>query len=251
MALLLVVEDDPAIGEPLARVLRREGHEVQLVTDGASALAAAHLADLLVLDLGLPDMDGLEVCRTLRATGSTIPVLVLTARVGEAELVIGLDAGADDYVSKPFRISELSARVRALLRRASPDTAAISVDDIVIDHSRHVVSVAGDEVALTPKEYDLLDLLLQRAGTVVGRQAIMREVWRTEWVGNTKTLDMHVSSLRRKLGPAGARVLTVRGVGLRYQHVADADADGCDDDIDPEAEPADADRFAAPAREQA
>lgn len=220
MAALLVVEDDPAIGEPLARALRREGHQVELVTDGASALAAASFADLLVLDLGLPDMDGLQVCRTLRATGSTVPVLVLTARVGEAELVIGLDAGADDYVAKPFRISELSARVRALLRRTNADTAAIHVDDIVVDRSRHQVTVDGDEVALTPKEYDLLDLLLQRAGSVVGRQTIMREVWHTEWVGNTKTLDMHVSSLRRKLGPAGARVLTVRGVGLRYQHIA-------------------------------
>lgn len=217
-----MVEDDPAIAEPLRRALCRDGHEVELVTDGASALAAAHHVDLIVLDLGLPDIDGLQVCRTLRAGGSTVPVLVLTARVAEADLVIGLDAGADDYVSKPFRVSELSARVRALLRRTTTDDTVVAVDDIEIDHDRHLVTVAGAEVALTPKEYDLLDLLLRRAGSVVGRQTIMREVWRTDWMGNTKTLDMHVSSMRRKLGPAGSRVVTVRGIGLRYERLEDA-----------------------------
>ena len=218
MSRVLVVEDDPDISEPLVRALRREGYDVTLVTDGSSALAsaAAGQTDLLLLDLGLPDMDGLDVCRTLRGQGNLLPVIVLTARTGVPDFVVGLDAGADDYVAKPFRLAELLARVRAQLRRSgTPEIESVTVGQISIDLPSRRVRVGDLEAALTPKEYELLLMLMRRAGTVVGRDELMREVWRTEWLGATKTLDMHVSTLRRKLGDAGARITTVRGIGFR------------------------------------
>jgi DNA-binding response OmpR family regulator len=145
-------------------------------------------------------------------------VLVLTARSDEADLVVGLDAGADDYVGKPFRVAELLARVRAQLRRASgPEPDVLTAGGIVLDVASRRVTVEGVETALTPKEYDLLLMLLRRVGTVVGRDELMREVWQTEWLGATKTLDMHVSTLRRKLGASGSRITTVRGVGFRLE----------------------------------
>lgn len=218
MTRVLVAEDDPGISEPLVRALGREGYEVTHVTDGPTALdlALSGRTDLLVRDLGLPGMDGLDVCRALRGQGSTLPVLVLTARTGEADLVVGLDAGADDYVGKPFRLSELLARVRAQLRRASgPEHELVTAGAIVVDASSRRVAVDGEEVALTPKEYDLLLALMRRAGVVVPRDELMREVWQTEWYGATKTIDMHISTLRRKLGDAGSCISTVRGVGFR------------------------------------
>jgi len=217
---VLVAEDDPDIGAPLVRALQREGYEVAHVVDGASALAGAlgGSADLLVLDLGLPGMDGLDVCRALRSRGATIPVLVLTARTATSDLVVGLDAGADDYVPKPFRLPELLARVRVQLRRAqAPERDVVEIGPLVVDDRSRRVLVHGQEVSLTPKEYDLLQLLVRRAGEVVSREVIMREVWHTEWLGATKTLDMHVSTLRRKLGDAGALITTLRGVGLRLE----------------------------------
>jgi len=220
MSRVLVAEDDPDISEPLVRALGREGYDVTLVTNGPAALTQALTGqtDLLVLDLGLPGMDGLEVCRSLRGRGSTLPVLVLTARTEEADLVVGLDAGADDYVGKPFRLAELMARVRAQLRRASgPEADAFEVGAITLDVPSRRVTVGGEQAALTPKEYDLLLMLMRRVGTVVGRDELMREVWQTEWLGATKTLDMHVSTLRRKLGDEGARLTTVRGVGFRLE----------------------------------
>ncbi len=220
MTRVLVAEDDPGISEPLVRALGREGYEVTHVTDGPSALSAAlsGRADLLVLDLGLPGMDGLEVCRTLRGHGSTLPVLVLTARTDEPDLVVGLDAGADDYVGKPFRVSELLARIRAQLRRASgPEHELVQVGGVTVDASSRRVTVDGEEVALTPKEYDLLLVLMRRAGVVIPRDELMRDVWQTEWFGATKTLDMHISTLRRKLGDAGSSITTVRGVGFRME----------------------------------
>jgi DNA-binding response OmpR family regulator len=220
MSRVLVAEDDPGISEPLVRALGREGYDVTHVTDGPSALDAAlsGSADLLVLDLGLPGMDGLDVCRSLRSRGSSLPVLVLTARTDEPDLVVGLDAGADDYVGKPFRIAELMARVRAQLRRsAGPEHDVVQVGAIVVDDSSRRVTVDDDEIALTPKEYELLLLLMRRVGVVVGRDELMREVWQTEWLGATKTLDMHVSTLRRKLGASGSRITTVRGVGFRLE----------------------------------
>jgi DNA-binding response OmpR family regulator len=223
MSRVLVAEDDPDISEPLVRALRREGYDVTLVTTGPAALthALAGQTDVLVLDLGLPGMDGLEVCRSLRTRGSTLPVLVLTARSDEADLVVGLDAGADDYVGKPFRVAELLARVRAQLRRASgPEPDVLTAGGIVLDVASRRVTVDGVETALTPKEYDLLLMLLRRVGTVVGRDELMREVWQTEWLGATKTLDMHVSTLRKKLGDAGSNLTTVRGVGFRLDRDA-------------------------------
>ncbi len=220
MTRVLVAEDDPGISEPLVRALGREGYEVTHVADGPSALHAAlsGRADLLVLDLGLPGMDGLDVCRALRSHGSTLPVLVLTARSDEPDLVVGLDAGADDYVAKPFRVAELLARVRAQLRRANgPEHELMHAGEITVDTSSRRVSVDGEEVSLTPKEYDLLIALMRRAGVVIPRDELMRDVWQTEWMGATKTLDMHISTLRRKLGDAGSSISTVRGVGFRLE----------------------------------
>jgi DNA-binding response OmpR family regulator len=220
MSRVLLAEDDDAIAEPLARALRREGHDVDVFGDGTGALEAARsgAADLLVLDLGLPGMDGLEVCRALRAGGHALPVLVLTARNDEVDAVVGLDAGADDYVTKPFRLDELLARVRAQLRRSSG--SALVVHGVRIDPESRRVWVDGAEIALTAKEFELLKLLVQEAGAVVPRERIMREVWETDWWGSSKTLDMHVSWLRRKLGDDAARpryITTVRGVGLRFE----------------------------------
>jgi len=220
MSRVLVAEDDPDISEPLVRALRREGYDVTLVTTGPAALTGALGGPtvLLLLDLGLPGLDGLEVGRSLRGRGSSLPGLVLTARTDEADLVVGLDAGADDYVGKPFRVTELLARVRAQLRRSSgPEPDVLSVGQITFDQRSRRVTVEGSVAALTPKEYDLLLMLMRRVGTVVGRDELMREVWRTEWLGATKTLDMHVSTLRRKLGDAGSLITTVRGVGFRLE----------------------------------
>ena len=219
---VLVAEDDPDISLPLVRALGREGYEVTHVTSGPDALAGALAgdADLLVLDLGLPGMDGLDVCRSLRSRGSVLPVLVLTARTDVPDLVVGLDAGADDYVAKPFRLAEFLARVRVQLRRGAVAEAGPELTGphgLLIDTAARRVSVAGEEVALTPKEHDLLVALARRPGAVVAREDLMREVWRTEWFGATKTLDMHVSTLRRKLGAAGGGITTVRGVGFRME----------------------------------
>lgn len=219
---VLVAEDDPDISLPLVRALGREGYEVTHVTSGPEALAGALAgdADLLVLDLGLPGMDGLDVCRSLRSRGSVLPVLVLTARTDVPDLVVGLDAGADDYVAKPFRLAEFLARVRVQLRRGGAAEAGPVLSGpygLRIDTAARRVTVDGEEVALTPKEHDLLVALARRPGTVVAREDLMREVWRTEWFGATKTLDMHVSTLRRKLGEAGGGITTVRGVGFRME----------------------------------
>jgi len=173
-----------------------------------------------VLDLGLPGMDGLEVCRRLRSDGMSIPVLMLTARADEVDFVVGLDAGADDYVAKPFRLAELLARIRALLRRRSPGT--VEINGVRMDLAARLVTVDGHEVALANKEFELLRVLLQHAGRVVTREEILAEVWGDGPERKaSKTLDMHMSWLRRKLGEVGPRRLerrisTVRGVGFRF-----------------------------------
>ena len=219
MTRVLLAEDDAAIAEPLARALRREGYDVDVHGDGRSALAAAREGfDLVVLDLGLPGMDGLDVCRELRAQSSTVPVLVLTARADEVDTVVGLDAGADDYVTKPFRLAELLARARALLRRGTVEPAVPA--RVRIDVDARLAYLDDEVVALTAKEFDLLRVLLREAGRVVPREQIMREVWDADWYGSTKTLDMHVSWLRRKLGDDAGRprfISTVRGVGFRFE----------------------------------
>ena len=220
MTRVLLAEDDPAISEPLARALRREGYEVDVRADGRAALeASSENPDLVVLDLGLPYVDGLEVCRRIRAEGRSVPVLILTARADEVDTVVGLDGGADDYVTKPFRLAELLARVRALLRR-NPADAAPAHDLVRIDPEGRRAWFRDEELQLTAKEFDLLRVLLRDAGKVVTREQLMREVWDTAWWGSTKTLDMHVSWLRKKLGDDAAHpryITTVRGVGFRFE----------------------------------
>jgi DNA-binding response OmpR family regulator len=187
---------------------------------GANGLATAGPeVDLVLLDLGLPDVDGLEVCRQLRKRLPDLPVLMLTARAEEVDAVVGLDAGADDYVTKPFRLAELMARIRAALRRA-PSPAVTSVQDVRIDHAARRAWRGDSELELSAKEFDLLALLAGDAGRAVTRDRIMREVWDEHWYGPTKTLDMHISWLRKKLGddPAAPRLITtLRGVGFRFE----------------------------------
>ncbi|MCL1869602.1 MAG: response regulator transcription factor [Promicromonosporaceae bacterium] len=223
MTHVLLAEDDPAIAEPLARALTREGYDVIVQGTGQGALDNAASADVVVLDLGLPDMDGLDVARELRGSGLGVPILVLTARADEVDLVVGLDAGADDYVTKPFRLAELLARVRALLRRThgeTPDEEELRAQDVRVDVSAHRAFQGDRELHLTTKEFDLLKVLVANAGSVVVRDTLMRDVWGSDPVGSTKTLDMHVSWLRRKLGDdanAPRYVSTVRGLGFRFE----------------------------------
>jgi DNA-binding response OmpR family regulator len=218
MTRVLLAEDDLAISEPLARSLTREGYEVEVAEDGRAALEAAQgRIDLLILDLGLPVLDGLEVCRRLRATGSVVPVLILTARADEVDTVVGLDAGADDYVTKPFRLAELLARARALLRRGNDPVPPHS--PVKIDVQARRVWFRGEELHLTVKEFDLFRILVREQGKVVTREQLMKEIWETPWFGSTKTLDMHISVLRRKIGDDASNpmyISTVRGLGFRF-----------------------------------
>ena len=223
MTCVLLAEDDPTIAEPLARALGREGYDVVVQGTGQGAIDAASGADLLILDLGLPDMDGLDVARWVRGRGLATPILVLTARADEVDLVVGLDAGADDYVTKPFRLAELLARVRALLRRTHTeggDAEELTAKDVRMDLAAHRAFQGDRELHLTAKEFELLRVLVREAGSVVSRETLMREVWDTDPTGSTKTLDMHVSWLRRKLGDDAADpryIATVRGMGFRFE----------------------------------
>ncbi len=219
---MLLAEDDEAIAAPLSRALGREGYTVTVEQTGPAALQRALDGnyDLLILDLGLPGMDGLEVCRQVRANSSDLAVLMLTARTDEVDFVVGLDAGADDYVGKPFRLAELMARVRALLRRrGTGEDGPIEVGDIRLEPAARRVLVGGNEISLANKEYELLKVLLEHAGQVVPRETILREVWGDAELRGSKTLDMHMSWLRRKIGDEGSvaerRIATVRGVGFR------------------------------------
>jgi two-component system response regulator RegX3 len=212
---ILVVEDDPSIAEPLVAGLRREGFEVTHAPTGGSALEAGEV-DLVLLDLGLPDIDGREVCRRLRAT-SSIPIIVVTAAGDELDRVMLLEWGADDYVVKPFGFRELVARVRAVLRRAGggggPTGTTRTVGPLTVDTRTRRVTFDDADVALTPKEFDLLAFLLEDPGAVVTREEIIRSIWDENWWGPTKTLDVHIASLRKKLAPG--LIETVRGVGFR------------------------------------
>ena len=214
---VVLAEDDAAIAEPLSRALQREGYEVHVVDDGLATLdyVGSASVDLLVLDLGLPGMDGLEVCRRIRAEQADLPVLMLTARTDEVDFVVGLDAGADDYVSKPFRLAELLARVRALLRRRTQDV--VEVDGLRMELSGRRVLLDGDEVTLANKEFELLRVLMLHSGQVVTRDEILDAVWGDADMKSSKTLDMHMSWLRRKIG-GERRIATVRGVGFRFNH---------------------------------
>jgi two-component system response regulator RegX3 len=213
---LLVVEDEDAIAEPLVEGLAREGFEVTRVATGSAALEAPP-ADLVLLDLRLPDMDGYAVCRELRSR-SDVPIIMVTAKGEEVDRVIGLELGADDYVVKPFGLRELVARIHAVSRRAPAraTVGALRAGPIEVDPAARRAAVSGREIPLTLKEFDLLALLVREAGTVVDRRTILREVWETTWLGSSKTVDVHVASLRKKLGDP-ALIETVRGVGLRVR----------------------------------
>jgi DNA-binding response OmpR family regulator len=215
---IVVVEDDSGIGASLTRTLEGQGYDVSWATSGTGGLASVRSSTaLVILDLGLPDVDGLDLCRDLRARTPSPQVLVLTARGEEADIVLGLDAGADDYLVKPFRLAELLARVRACARRAEGERDQLTVGDLTIDIDVHTVKANGVEVDLRPREFDLLVALARNAGKVVTRERLLTEVWNEHWFGSTKTLDIHIWALRRKLDPpeGPSRISTIRGVGYR------------------------------------
>jgi DNA-binding response OmpR family regulator len=216
---VLLVEDDDAFAEPLVKGLGLEGFVVQRVASGGEAVTA-QAPDVVLLDVGLPDMDGYEVCRRLRAA-SDVAILMLTARSAETDRVLGLELGADDYIVKPFGLRELVARIGAVTRRTGPGAGratALRVGELEIDLRSHRVGIAGREVGVTPTEFKLLVLLASEPGAVLERQFILEEVWGHPWYGPTKTLDVHVASLRRKLGDPGW-VQAVRGVGFRLMPI--------------------------------
>ncbi|RSN56390.1 DNA-binding response regulator [Amycolatopsis sp. WAC 04182] len=228
MPKLLVVEDDDAIGGVLESTLRLHGYEVSWQRDGRTALAAAADGDIdfVLLDLGLPDLDGVEVCRRLRAELPGAVLVILTARQEEMDVVVGLEAGADDYLTKPIRLGELLARVRAHLRRgtAPPESRpAIAIGHLRVDTAGRRVSVGGREISLRAKEFDLLARLAEQPGVAVSRDTLMSEVWDAHWYGSTKTLDVHIAALRRKLTESAPtpeqapRISTLRGHGYRLE----------------------------------
>jgi two-component system response regulator RegX3 len=213
---VLIVEDEDSIAEPLAEGLRREGFDVVRASTGVEALTAGD-ADVVLLDLRLPDMDGLDVCRRIRER-SAVPIIVVTARGEEADRVVGLELGADDYVVKPFGIRELIARIRAVTRRAQGvlDDSLLRAGELEVDLRARRVRVRGKELELTPKEFDLLAALARDPGAAISRRRLLEEVWESSWYGSTKTIDVHVAALRRKLGDP-AWIQTVRGVGFRLR----------------------------------
>ncbi|MEV0732054.1 MULTISPECIES: response regulator transcription factor [Polymorphospora] len=227
MARLLIIEDDLAIRTPLIRALRDRGHAVAAAHTALGGLQNAldDRPDLVVLDLGLPDLDGLELLRMLRAV-SKVPVIIATARDDEAEIVRGLDAGADDYVVKPFTAAQLDARVRAVLRRggSEPVDSTVTVGELRVDPAARLASLAGAPLDLTPREFDLLHHLAARAGQVVSKRELLTEVWQVPYGGADKTVDVHLSWLRRKLGETAQEpryLHTVRGVGVRLDAPAE------------------------------
>jgi two-component system response regulator RegX3 len=222
---ILVVEDEASLSDPLSYMLRKEGFEVALAETGPAALEEFDRrgADLVLLDLMLPGLSGTEVCRALRSR-SAVPVIMLTAKDGEVDKVVGLELGADDYVTKPYSARELVARIRAVLRRhGEPDelvSATVEAGPVRLDVDRHVVSVGGDPVSMPLKEFELLELLLRNAGRVLTRGQLIDRVWGSDYVGDTKTLDVHVKRLRAKVEPdpgAPRHIVTVRGLGYKFE----------------------------------
>jgi DNA-binding response OmpR family regulator len=221
MTRILVVEDDRDIAELVDRYLQKAGFSIELLSSGRDALKAIadHTPDLLILDLMLPHVDGLEICRSVRSDPRTaaIPIIMLSARAEESERIVGLDIGADDYVPKPFSPKELVARVRALLRRTQrqPETRDMSYGPIHVDTERHVVSSAGTAVALTAKEFLLLEYLLRHRGRVLSRDVLLTDVWGYKYTGGTRTVDVHVRRLREKLPALGDALVTVKQFGYK------------------------------------
>ena len=222
MASVLIIEDDPDIRRLITETLSAGGHAVESSEAGLPGLQAAidHRPDLVILDLGLPDLDGMELLRMLRAV-SPVPVIAATARSEESDIVATLDSGADDYLVKPFSVAQLEARVRAVLRRAAPNglDEIITFGHLTIDPAGREVTLDGGRLDLTPKEFDLLLYLAERPGTVVSRRELLAEVWRLPFGGSDRTLDVHLSELRRKLGESASSprfVHTVHGVGVKF-----------------------------------
>ncbi len=225
---VLVVEDEPGFVEALTSGLSREGFRVEVATDGFEALARfdALQPDLVLLDVMLPGVSGIDVCRQLRKR-SQVPIIMVTAKGAEIDTVVGLEVGADDYVTKPYRMRELIARMRAVLRRRGPagseagelGPGAIAVGGVVLDPDEHTVTVGGQPVGLPLREFDLLHLLLANAGRVLPRETLIDRVWGSDYVGDTKTLDVHVKRLRAKIEPDPSqptRIVTIRGLGYKY-----------------------------------
>jgi phosphate regulon transcriptional regulator PhoB len=222
---VLVVEDEPDIRRLVVLHLERDGFRCRTATTGSDALreVKAAIPDLVVLDLMLPEVDGLEVCRRLRRDTSTasVPIIMLTAKSDEVDRIVGLEIGADDYIGKPFSPKELVARVRAVLRRTQPNqaTPVLTVGPITLDAARHAVSLNGQAIVLTPKEFDLLQALLEAAGRVLSREFLLNRVWgyaRADVI-ESRTVDVHIRRLRAKLGDAGSRIATVKSIGYRFE----------------------------------
>jgi two-component system, OmpR family, response regulator RegX3 len=225
MTRVLVVEDEESFSDALSYMLRREGYEVEVAATGPDALTAFDRAgaDMVLLDMMLPGLSGTEVCRSLRSK-SQVPIIIVTARDAEVDKVVGLELGADDYVTKPFSSRELVARIRAVLRRgAEPEelmTSTVEAGPVRMDVERHVVSVDGTQTPMPLKEFDLLELLLRNAGRVLTRGQLIDRVWGADYVGDTKTLDVHVKRLRSKIEPDPANpkhLVTVRGLGYKFE----------------------------------
>ncbi len=227
MTRVLIVEDEVSFSDALSFMLRKEGFEVAVAADGKSGLELfnGQGADLVLLDVMLPGISGTEVCRQLRQV-SKVPIIMLTAKDGEIDKVVGLELGADDYVTKPFSSRELVARVRAVLRRQSavedvdPGSSELKSGPVVMDVDRHIVTVEGKEVKLPLKEFELLELLLRNSGRVLTRMQLIDRVWGSDYVGDTKTLDVHVKRLRAKVEPDPAHprhIITVRGLGYKFE----------------------------------
>lgn len=226
MTRILLVEDEAALSDPLAFLLEREGYDVEVVEDGLSAVAVweRESADLVLLDLMLPGLPGTEVCRRIRTT-STVPIIMLTAKDAEVDIVVGLELGADDYVTKPYKTRELLARIRAALRRKSGDSepvddAVLEAADVRMDLDRHTVEVRGEEISMPLREFEVLEFLLRNSGRVLTRGQLIDRVWGSDYFGDTKTLDVHIKRIRSRIEKDPSRpamVVTVRGLGYRFE----------------------------------
>ncbi|TWJ16874.1 response regulator [Geobacter argillaceus] len=221
---IVIIEDERDLAELLAFNLEKEGFQTSIALDGKAGLerVTSELPDLVILDLMLPEMNGTEVCKLLRKQSSTvgIPIIMLTARGEEIDRVVGFEVGADDYLVKPFSTRELLLRIRAILRRTSPeqsDAKIISIGNLVIDTSRHLVAVAGEEVSLTTTEFKLLLTLAERLGRMQSRDSLLRDVWGYSHTADSRTVDTHITRLRNKLGMAGDLIKTVRGFGYKME----------------------------------